>query len=100
MTVVHIVGEYKFFLIMADLNRIHKRDLSRDTGKKEFETGEMLDLRDTEQAGCRTGGMQDWWDAHAGLVGCRTGGMHKMRDPVQEGCSTRRGIQKRRDAGN
>ena len=87
MTVVHIVGEYKFFLIMADLNRIHKRDLSRDTGKKEFETGEMLDLRDTEQAGCRTDWMQDRWDA--GLVGCRTGGMlmQDWWDAGLEGCT-------------
>ena len=37
-----------------------------------------LDRRDTEQVGCRTGGMQDRWDA--GHVGCKTGVMQDRCD--------------------
>ena len=45
-----------------------------------------LDRRDTEQVGCRTGGMQDRWDA--GLEGCWIGGMQDWRDSGKEGCRT------------
>ena len=42
-----------------------------------------LDRRDTEQVGCRTGGMQDRWDA--GQEGCWIGGMQDWRDSGKEG---------------
>ena len=50
-----------------------------DAWQEDCRTVEMLHWKGAaRQEGCRTGGMQDKWDA--GLLGCRTGGMQDWKD--------------------
>ena len=60
----------------------------------------MLERRDKGKVECRTGGMQDRWDAGLEVTGmevCRKEGMQERRGAGKNGCR-KGGIKEMRDA--